>query len=31
VATVTMLLMTYHGRPGYISDPVIDTANNQII
>lgn len=28
----TMLLMTYlTGRPGYISDPVIDTAKNQII
>jgi hypothetical protein len=31
-STVTMLLMTYlTGRPGYISDPVVDTANNQII
>ncbi|MCW5983446.1 MAG: twin-arginine translocation signal domain-containing protein [Bryobacteraceae bacterium] len=28
----TMLLMTYlTGRPGYISDPVIDTSKNQII
>lgn len=28
----TMLLMRYlTGRPGYISDPVIDTAKNQII
>ncbi|MHC4636541.1 MAG: twin-arginine translocation signal domain-containing protein [Planctomycetota bacterium] len=31
-STITMLLMTYlTGRPGYISDPVIDTAKNQII
>ncbi len=31
-STLTMLLMTYLvGRPGYISDPVIDTAKNQII
>ena len=31
-STVTMLLMTYlTGRPGYISDPVVDTARNQII
>ncbi len=31
-STITMLLMTYLvGRPGYISDPVIDTAKNQII
>ena len=31
-STVTMLLMSYLvGRPGYISDPVIDTAKNQII
>ncbi len=31
-STVSMLLMTYlTGRPGYISDPVIDTSKNQII
>ena len=31
-STLTMLLMTYlTGRPGYISDPVIDTSKNQII
>jgi len=31
-STITMLLMTYlTGRPGYISDPVIDIAKNQII
>jgi hypothetical protein len=31
-STITMLLMTYlTGRPGYISDPVVDTAKNQII
>ena len=31
-STITMLLMTYlTGRPGYISDPVIDTATNRII
>ena len=31
-STITMLLMLYLvGRPGYISDPVIDTASNQII
>jgi hypothetical protein len=31
-STLTMLLMTYLvGRPGYISDPVIDTSRNQII
>jgi hypothetical protein len=31
-STISMLLMTYlTGRPGYISDPVIDTAKNQII
>ena len=31
-STSTMLLMTYlAGRPGYISDPVIDTSKNQII
>lgn len=31
-STITMLLMTYLvGRPGYISDPVVDTAKNQII
>ncbi len=31
-STITMLLMGYlTGRPGYISDPVIDTAKNQII
>jgi hypothetical protein len=31
-STITMLLMTYLvGRPGYISDPVIDTSKNQII
>lgn len=32
ISASTMLLMTYlTGRPGYISDPVIDTAKNQII
>ncbi len=31
-STITMLLMTYlTGRPGYISDPVVDTSKNQII
>jgi hypothetical protein len=31
-SAATMLLMTYlTGRPGYISDPVIDTAKNQIV
>jgi hypothetical protein len=31
-STVTMLLMSYlTGRPGYISDPVIDTSKNRII
>ncbi len=31
-STITMLAMTYlAGRPGYISDPVIDTSKNQII
>lgn len=31
-STITMLLMTYlTGRPGYISDPVVDTAKKQII
>jgi hypothetical protein len=31
-STLTMLAMTYLvGRPGYISDPVIDTSKNQII
>ncbi len=31
-STITMLLMSYlTGRPGYISDPVIDTSKNQII
>jgi hypothetical protein len=31
-STITMLLGTYlTGRPGYISDPVIDTAKNQIV
>lgn len=31
-STITMLLMTYLvGRPGYISDPVVDTSKNQII
>jgi hypothetical protein len=31
-STITMLLMSYLvGRPGFISDPVIDTAKNQII
>ena len=31
-STLTMLIMTYlTGRPGYISDPVIDTSKNQII
>jgi L-fucose isomerase-like protein len=31
-STITMLLMNYLvGRPGFISDPVIDTAKNQII
>ncbi len=31
-STITMLLMTYlTGRPGFISDPVIDTSKNQII
>ena len=31
-STITMLLMSYLvARPGYISDPVIDTSKNQII
>jgi len=31
-STISMLLMSYMtGRPGYISDPVIDTSKNQII
>ncbi len=31
-STITMLAMTYlTGKPGYISDPVIDTSKNQII
>ena len=31
-STISMLLMNYLvGRPGYISDPVVDTAKNQII
>ncbi len=31
-STITMLVMAYlTGRPGYISDPVIDTAKKQII
>ena len=31
-STITMLTMTWlTGRPGYISDPVIDTSKNQII
>ena len=31
-SAVTMLAMTYlTGRPGYISDPVIDTSKNQVI
>lgn len=32
-STVTMLVMSYlvPDRPGYISDPVIDTAKNQVI
>jgi len=31
-STMTKLLMTYlAGRPGFISDPVIDTSKNQII
>lgn len=31
-STITMLAMSYlTGRPGYISDPVIDTAKSQII
>ena len=31
-STLTMLLMGYlAGRPGYISDPVIDTATNRVI
>jgi hypothetical protein len=31
-STITMLAITYlTGRPGYISDPVIDTSRNQII
>ena len=31
-STLTMLAITYlTGRPGYISDPVIDTSKNQII
>jgi len=31
-STITQLLIRYlTGRPGYVSDPVIDTATNQII
>ena len=31
-STLTMLIMTYQiGKPGFISDPVIDTSRNQII
>ena len=31
-STITMLAMTYLvGRPGFISDPVIDTSKNQIV
>ncbi|HSW45650.1 MAG TPA: hypothetical protein VLM89_08770 [Phycisphaerae bacterium] len=31
-STITMLVMSYlTGRPGFISDPVIDTAKNQVI
>jgi hypothetical protein len=31
-SAITMLVMTYlTGRPGYISDPVIDTSKNRII
>jgi len=31
-STITQLMMRYlTGRPGYVSDPVIDTASNQII
>ena len=31
-SAITMLAMTYlTGRPGYISDPVIDTSKNQIV
>lgn len=31
-STITMLAITYlTGKPGYISDPVIDTSKNQII
>ncbi len=31
-STLTMLMMGYQvGRPGYISDPVIDTATNRVI
>jgi L-fucose isomerase-like protein len=31
-STISMLLMTYLvGRPGFISDPVIDTSKNQVI
>jgi phosphotransferase system IIB component len=31
-STISMLLMTYLvGRPGYISDPVIDTSKSQVI
>ncbi|MCC6861645.1 MAG: twin-arginine translocation signal domain-containing protein [Bryobacterales bacterium] len=31
-STISMLVMTYlTGRPGFISDPVIDTSRNQII
>jgi hypothetical protein len=31
-STITMLAITYAtGRPGYISDPVIDTSKNQIV
>jgi hypothetical protein len=31
-STLTMLILTYQtGKPGFISDPVIDTSRNQII
>ncbi|UCC23327.1 MAG: hypothetical protein JSW23_04550, partial [Planctomycetota bacterium] len=32
ISTITMLIMTYlTSRPGYISDPVVDTSKNQVI
>ena len=32
LSTITMLIMTYLvSRPGYISDPVVDTSKNQVI